>query len=61
LKKLGLNNACIGCGAKESDPECNCEWAICSVCGCWDCWIRPDGHYHCPYCDYDSDKKTYDW
>lgn len=61
LKKLGLNNTCIGCGAKETDPQCKCEWAECRGCGYPDCWIREDGTYHCGNCDHDTDPRAYDW
>lgn len=60
MKRIGIQGVCIGCGAKEVDPECNCKWITCR-CGYSDCWVRADGHYHCKNCDYDSDPKSYDW
>lgn len=57
---IGIDDTCRGCGAKETDPECDCEWATCN-CGCYECWIRANGTYHCPNCDYDTDPRAYDW
>lgn len=57
---IGLNNTCMGCGAKEFDPECDCVWATCK-CGAWDCWVDDNGHYSCKHCGYCSDSKAYDW
>ena len=61
MKKLGFNNSCIGCGAKEADPDCNCEWDICRSCGFTDCWVREDGTYHCGNCDHDTNPRAYDF
>lgn len=60
MKKIGLNDKCIGCGATLDDPECDCEWATCSW-GYPDCWIRPNGTWHCENCDLDTDHRAYDW
>ena len=51
LKRLGLNDTCIGCDAKATDPECDCG----SSYGYPDCWIREDDTYHCYQCDFESD------
>lgn len=59
MKLIGLKDTCIGCGAKETDPECECEWATCS-CGHEDCWVREDGTYHCGNCDRDTHPRAYD-
>lgn len=59
MKKIGVNNKCIGCGAKENAPDCDCNWVTCH-CGYTDCWVTEDGNYHCKNCDYDSDPKAYD-
>ena len=37
MKRIGINDKCIGCGAEVDDPECECEWRTCSCCGYPDC------------------------
>lgn len=62
MKMIGIDEKCMGCGAKESDPECDCNWATCRSCGAWDCYIYDEfGNYHCRHCDHDTDKSKYDW
>lgn len=58
-EKIGVHDVCIGCGAKEDEPECECEWATCN-CGYPDCWVREDGTYHCRNCDHDTNPRAYD-
>ncbi|WP_438498586.1 hypothetical protein [Paenibacillus sp. IHBB 3054] len=59
MKKIGVHDVCIGCGAKKDDPECDCEWATCN-CGYPDCLVREDGTYHCRNCDHDTNPRAYD-
>ena len=48
MKRIGINDKCIGCGAEVDDPECECEWRTCSCCGYPDCFVYEEGrYYHC--------------
>lgn len=59
MKMMGIHNCCIGCGAKEDDPECDCMWVTCG-CGAWDCYLSEIGaDWHCKNCGYCSNPDMY--